>query len=711
MVFMPRLRASRAAAFVLALALAAPARAQNALPAQPGPTAEQLQNLVNTINNPVERQKLVGELQALIAAQQALAQQQPPAPATLLDKLSSGIDALTGEVVAAAQVFVDAPRLIGWLRTQVENKPERDFWIGVTVRLIVIFGVGFVADRATLFVLRPLRLRLADRSGSSVAAQLFLMALVFVLEALPAAAFATAAFVAVPFTRPAFGTRQVARVLIGAILWARVVLAAARVLLLSASAQALYPMTGETRHYLYIWARRFALWAIYGFQLASAAWWLGVPGAIYALILRFTILALAVLGIVFVLQNRRAVADWLRGNSNGGWSVVRQRLADTWHILAIIYVIGTFGVYALNIGGGYLFLLRATVATVVVLLTAALVVRFIERLSRRGFAVSPEQRMRYPTLEARANRYLPAVFYILSTLIYIFAALTVLQAWGISAYSWLGTEESRRATGTVLKIGVVVVTALVAWEAFSSAIERMIVSSEAGATPARAARLRTLLPVLRNTVLIVIVVLVGLIVLSEFGVNIAPLLAGAGVVGLAVGFASQALLKDLIIGIIILAEDTLAVGEVVDVGKGPGVVEGLTMRALRMRDQSGTLVTVPFSEVTTVRNMTRNYAFAVHDVGVVYREDPDRVIAVLKEVAEEMARDPAWTQRVMPPLEVLGLDRFTDSAQVIRVRLKTEPLQQFMVQREFNRRMKKAFDAAGIEMPAANQTHYLPDKP
>ena len=118
--------------------------------------------------------------------------------------------------------------------------------------------------------------------------------------------------------------------------------------------------------------------------------------------------------------------------------------------------------------------------------------------------------------------------------------------------------------------------------------------------------------------------------LSEIGVNIAPLLAGAGVVGLAVGFGSQALVKDLITGLFILAEDTLAVGEVVDVGKGAGVVEAITMRAMRLRDASGTLHTIPFSEVTTIRNMTRDYAYAVHDIGVVYREDPDRVIAVLR---------------------------------------------------------------------------------
>jgi moderate conductance mechanosensitive channel len=225
---------------------------------------------------------------------------------------------------------------------------------------------------------------------------------------------------------------------------------------------------------------------------------------------------------------------------------------------------------------------------------------------------------------------------------------------------------------------------------------------------ARSARARTLLPLLRTAVLIVLVTIVALIVLSELGLNIAPLLAGAGVVGLAIGFGSQALVKDVITGLFILLEDTLAVGEVVDVGKSHiGLVEAISIRTIKLRDMSGTVHTVPFSEVSTVRNMTRDYSYFVADVGVVYREDPDRVVAVLREVAEDLVKDPAWAPFIVEPLEVVGVDRFTDSAVVIRVRLKTLPVKQWPVGREFNRRMKKAFDRHGIEMPAANQTHYL----
>jgi moderate conductance mechanosensitive channel len=688
---------------------AAPAAAPAATP-QPV-SADELQHLVATIEDPAQRKALLAQLRALIAAERGVQQAAPATPATILDTLSAEIDAITGEILAAAQVVVDAPRLVGWIEGQIDSTAARDFWLGVALRLAAIFGVAIIADRVAYFMLRHLQVKIASKPGATAMARLVLILLAIVIELLPVAVFAAAAYFTVPFTQARFGTRKVAHVLIGAIIAARSVLAAARILLLAPSAQLLYPMSGETRHYLYIWARRFTNWAVYGFSVASAAWWLGVPGAIYALILRGTILMLAILGIVFVLQNRRPVADWLRGGTDGGgWRIVRARLADTWHVLAIVYVVGTFGVYVLDVGGGYLFLLQATVVTIVVLLAGALLVRFIQRATQRGFAVSPDVKARYPTIELRANRYLPVLYYISAVVIYTFAALAILQAWGIDAFSWLDTDTGRRATSTSVTIAVVLLAALIAWELFSSAIERYLHSGD-GRPLARSARLRTLLPVLRTTVLVVIVTLVGLMVLAEIGVNIAPLLAGAGVVGLAVGFASQALLKDLIIGLIILAEDSLAVGEVVDVGKASGVVERITMRAMRMRDSAGALITVPFSEVTTIKNMTRDYAYSVHSIGVLYREDPDKVMALLQQVADAMKAEPEWAERVIGPVEMWGLDRFTDSAQVISIRIRTAPLQQWTVQREFNRRVKKAFDAAGIEMPSANQTRYLAAPP
>jgi small-conductance mechanosensitive channel len=708
----------------LCLGWAGPAHAQPAAPAKPAaaaPTApgsvsaDELARLVGTLQDDKARAQLVEELRGLIAAQRGVEEKEAAAnPATLVGHLSEQVDTVSQEILAAASVVVDAPRLVIWFEEQARDEAARQRWLEVALKLSVIFGFAAVAEWVMQTLLRRPARRLAVRSSDHPLLRLLLVLFCAVLEVLPIFVFAAVAAFILPFTQPRFATAQVANVLIHATLWARGLLALARVALISPNAGLLYSLSDETRNYLYIWARRFTNWAVYGYGVSAGAWWLGVPGAIYSLLLRGTVMMLSILAIIFVLQNRASIGDWLRGRKGGtgdgrGWRMLRNRLAETWHIAAIIYIVGLFSVYALKIEGGFGFVLRATVLSVVVLLAAGLIVRFVQRLSRSGFAIRPELKNRFPTLEARANRYLPVLTLVISTVVYVLAALTLLQAWGVNAFSWLESTIGRKVTSGALTIGTVLLVALVSWEFFSSAIERYLGALDGNGQPlARSGRARTLLPLFRTSVLVLIILMVGLIVLSELGVNIAPLLAGAGVVGLAIGFGSQALVKDVITGLFILIEDTVAVGDVVDVGKGhSGVVEAISIRSIRLRDVSGTLHSVPFSEVTTVKNMSRDYSYVVCDVGVLYREDPDRVIDVLREVGEGLSAAADWAAYIIQPLEIFGVERFTDTAMIIRVRLKTVPMQQWAVAREFNRRIKKAFDQHGIEMPAGNQTHYL----
>jgi moderate conductance mechanosensitive channel len=710
------------ASLLLALAGPAPAQSQPSAAAAPAlapapVSADELERLIGTLQDDAARAQLVEQLRGLIAAQRGVEQKQADeSPATLLNNFSAQIDAISGEILAAAAVVVDAPRLIAWVQSQASDIHTREFWLEVGLKLGIIFGAALIAEWFARLLLRRPALRLVSRMSGSMAVQALLMVLQFLIEAMPILVFTGAAYVVLPLVQPHFATARVAEVIIHASLMARLILAVAHVALVSPGAGALYTIGEETRAYLYIWARRITNLAVYGFALATGTWWLGVPGAIYTLLLRGTMLVLGILAVIFVLQNRVAVAEMLRGKGGAGapapgrgWSLLRQRLADTWHVLAIIYIVGTFGSYVLRIEGGPVFVLRATLLSVVVLLAAGLIVRFVRRFSQRGFAVGADVKTRFPLLEARANRYLPVLTVAASTVVYFFAVLTLLQAWGVDAFAWFTTNFGRRITGSLISIVTVLIISLVLWESFVSAIERYLNRIGMDGRPvARSARARTLLPLLRTAVLIVLVTVVALIVLSELGLNIAPLLAGAGVVGLAIGFGSQALVKDVITGLFILLEDTLAVGEVVDVGKGhTGLVEAISIRTIKLRDTSGAVHTIPFSEVSTVSNLTRDYSYFVADVGIVYREDPDHVIGVLRAVAEDLAKDPAWAPFIVEPLDVVGVDRFTDSAVVIRVRLKTLPLKQWPVGREFNRRMKRAFDRHGIEMPAANQASYL----
>jgi small conductance mechanosensitive channel len=504
----------------------------------------------------------------------------------------------------------------------------------------------------------------------------------------------------------------VALTIINANILARIIGAIARVVLSpKASGLRLLTVTDETANYILIWIRRLTAVSVYGYFLAEAGLLLGLTSGVHGLVLRAVGLLVVAMLVILILQNRTAVTDWLKGSGqNSPWASMRQRIANVWHILAIAYVFAVYGVWALSIAGGFQFLLRATVLTVVVVTVVRLVTATLRRAIERGFALSAELKVRFPGLETRANRYLPFLQTLLRGAIYFFATLLLLEVWGMHAFAWLTSEFGRRVFGSLVTVGVILLIAMLLSEVVNELVERYLQRRQGEwHDAARSARMRTLLPLLRNAFRILLVVMVALIVLSELGINIAPLLAGAGVVGLAIGFGAQTLVKDLITGIFILAEDTIAVGDVVDLGGHSGVVEAMTIRSIRLRDHTGAVHTIPFSAVSTVMNMTRDFGYAVFDIGIAYSEDLDRVIDLLRRLGDELRRDKEFVRDIREPIEVMGISRFADAAVIIRVRIKTAPSKQWAVEREFNRRLKRLFEEEHIARanPPAAPTIYL----
>lgn len=225
-------------------------------------------------------------------------------------------------------------------------------------------------------------------------------------------------------------------------------------------------------------------------------------------------------------------------------------------------------------------------------------------------------------------------------------------------------------------------------------------------TPAQVKRADTLSHVIRDVARIMVMIVGGMMVLSEVGVDLKPLLAAAGLGGLAIGFGGQSLVKDVISGFFILLEDSIRVGDIVEIAGVAGVVEDVKLRTITLRDLSGNVHVVPNGVIDKVKNMTKVYSYYLFDVGVAYRESVDEVMVVLKEIAAELQADPAFGSEILAPLEMLGVDQFADSAVIIKCRLKTNPSQQWRIGREMNRRIKNTFDAKGIEIPFPHQTIY-----
>jgi small-conductance mechanosensitive channel len=681
---------------------AAPAAPAIAAPAPASPSIEDLQDLVATLKDDAARAKLVAQLQALIAAQRGI-EPEKPAPPPLFGRLSQQIEAFTGEILAGAAVVVDAPRLFAWLRSQAVHPENRERWVQAGVALILVFGLAALAEVLVRRILSRLLPKMPPRRSDTVPVRVLFAALNLLFDALPVVVFAGVAYAVIALTLDPFGpTRITLSVLADATVETRLLFCLARALLLPIDGGTLVvPIDAETRNYLYIWVQRLLAAGLYGYAIPEAAWWLGVPGALYALMLNLAGLVLAVLAIVFLLQNRTTIAHWISGGADGapsGWSRVRGTFGEIWHLLVILYIVGIYLIYALRIEGGFAYVLRATVASLVIIVVAQLLVRSAQGLSRRGFAIAPDLKARYPTLEHRANRYVPALSVVLSLAIYAAAVFCLLQAWNVPAFSWLGSEVGRRIASRAAAIAAVVVAAFAAWEFFASAIERRLQKID-GDGAQRRTRLRTLLPLLRTALLCLIFLMAVLIILSEIGIDIAPLLAGAGVVGLAIGIGSQALVKDIITGLFILVEDQLAVGDVVDLGRDhAGVVEGISVRTIRLRDLSGVVHTVPFSEVTSVRNLTKDFANVVARITISYREDIDRVVAILRSVTDQLMQDEELRPLILDPFDYLGVDALNELWVVLLLRIRTLPMQQWKVGRAFNRLVKIAFDEHGIAM-------------
>jgi small-conductance mechanosensitive channel len=217
-------------------------------------------------------------------------------------------------------------------------------------------------------------------------------------------------------------------------------------------------------------------------------------------------------------------------------------------------------------------------------------------------------------------------------------------------------------------------------------------------------RIHTLSELLKNTAVTVIWVMALMIALKEVGIDIGPLLAGAGIVGLAVGFGAQNLVRDVVSGFFIILENQVGKGDVAVVNGTGGSVEAVNLRTIVLRDGTGTVHVFPNGTITTLSNMTKDWSAMIFDIGVAYKEDTDRVTEIMKEVAEGLQGDKEFGEKILEPMEIMGVDSFADSAVVIKARIKTKPIQQWSVGREYRRRLKKAFDEKGIEIPFPHRT-------
>ena len=566
------------------------------------------------------------------------------------------------------------------------------------------------ADRAA--VGRPSLQRLKPfQTGWVLVKRLPFILMAMVLDAVPPLVFLGLAtlVLATPLGGNA-NIRLVIATVVNAYVICRLLLVAARGTICAPSPKLrLLHVSNDAASFLSIWFRRIALVIVMAFAVVQIGGLSGMNTYMQHGVGRIFGLVIHIMLVVMVLRRRREVEDWLRGQpqeGHGFWRDLKARVASTWHIQAIVLIVMVWIVYATEVANGIGHPLHLILVTMGLLLLFRIVSIVILGGLDKIFAVGTNTQAgtRYALISARAMRYHAPLRTLVNIGMTVVFFLVLFQSWGVNAWDWF--EVGGLGGRLISSIGTILVTlviAVIVWETINFVMQIYMDDLSQQGAYVRAARLRTVVPVLRNTLLITLLVIITLTALSEIGVNIAPLLAGASIIGVAIGFGSQKLVQDFITGIFLLLENAMQVGDWVTAAGLSGSVENLSIRTLRLRAGDGSIHIIPFSSVSTVTNTNRGLGNASVSVTVSYEEDTDAVGDILKQIALDMRQEEAFKAGMLSDLQLWGVDKIDGTTATLAGQVVCTDSGRWGVQREFNRRVKLAFQEKGIRMmPSAS---------
>ena len=714
---------------------------------------DQARAALEVLNDPKKRAAFTATLQAILQAPgvtqpAAAAPPRPPAAtpkaeesglplvpdslgAQLLVEITSFLSHTADRVTSAAAAVQSVPLLWGWLYVMLTNPLGQAVLFDVSWRLLVVVACGLAAEYA---LRRSLRRPSAQMETAAIAlsrdpeaaedraeagdveappssgrlerslASLhrFWVALGrFGLMLIPLLGVLVVGQIVAGFMP---GGQPASRLVIAAVLGCYVVsnaaILAARIVLCPGMPRLrLVSLADHPADELMRWLKWLIVVSVCGYAIAEVSLLLGLSPVAYEALLRIVGLLVTAGLAVMILRMRRAVGRLLHAApaSDGLAAAVRDRLAAIWHWIALVLLAAVWAVWAADVAVSVAVVAKYVALTVLVLLGTRLLLMGLQSGIDRMRLIGDESSERYPGLDGRLRLYHPVMSAVTRWVVYILAAMTLMQIYGAGALTWLwATTAGQRAMSGLVTLSITILAAVAVWELANAAIERHLTRLLQDAQLARSARLRTLLPLLRTMLLVTISIVAVLMVLSEIGVNIGPLLAGAGILGVAIGFGSQKLVQDLITGIFLLLENALQVGDVVNVAGLAGRVEGLSVRTIRLRAIDGSVHIIPFSSVNSVTNLSRGIGNADVRVAVELDQDTDKVSDVLKAIVTEMREEPEYATKITKDLLLWGVDKIEAGAITVAGQVACTDTGRWPVQREINRRIKLKFHEEGI---------------
>ena len=395
---------------------------------------------------------------------------------------------------------------------------------------------------------------------------------------------------------------------------------------------------------------------------------------------------------LFILRFRRPIGHLIR-NQPLSRRLTRRALSDSLYILGSFWYVPALMLVAVSLfatffsAGDTSTALRQALICAVLLVLCMVINGLVRRHAQRPY----HGQKRHALYSDRLRNFFYTLAHLLVWLLFIELGLRV---WGLSLIRF-AEGDGHEVSVKLFSLGATLLFAWLVWILSDTAVHHALTRSRKGLANARA---QTMMPLIRNVLFVAIFIIALIVALANMGMNVTPLLAGAGVIGLAIGFGAQSLVADLITGLFIIIEDSLAIDDYVDVGGHLGTVEGLTIRTVRLRDIDGIVHTIPFSEIKSIQNYSREFGYAIFRIAIPFSMNIDDAIKLVREVGHKMHSDPLERRNIWSPLEIQGVESFESGSAVLRARFKTAPIKQWEVSRAFNLSLKRHLDEAGLDL-------------
>jgi small-conductance mechanosensitive channel len=683
----------------------------------------ELENLLKTLEDPVERERLITQLRRLLEIQNKINKPErkpdfsPPGPearvSTPYEKLSQWAENLPERVAKYVQA------LPGFASQLKQHLSKKENLVSLAKNASIVFLTLLLALWLRHHLLRRLRnlikrtrppeahtwWRKVSYGAADLGAEFLSVLVLFIVVAVISGLIGWANKLSILL---------IVLVAILSLYW----LALSLVQKLASPEEPVFrllPCGDQMAEYILIWARRLLLYGLFAYAPLWFLEWAGWKGDVIkglTMVYRFGWIALVGV-LLFQLKDR--LSPKIPHVREGKTLYTRIMTTNINWILPRLYpILALFLLFILFVGAiGYTdkasFLLMRTGLSLLIIAFGVGIWAILSFLLGKLFAIGDLVKARFPGLDVMANRYIIFLNFFIKGALTIFVAVLVFQAWGLDLFALITRGFVAKLLGRLLVVGITIGISFSVIQVTQILVARLLAdkTDNQGQVISMGRRGKTFIPLLNNLVRYITFFIAGVIILEQLGINTGPILAGAGIVGLAVGFGAQTLVKDILTGCFIILEDSISVGDVVMAKGTGGLVEAVNLRTIKLRDLAGNVHVIPNSSIETITNMTKEYSRYVLDVGVAYREDVDEVIQVLKEIDEEMRKDPAYGPDILQPLEILGVEEFAASQVTIRTRITTKPIKQWGVAREMRRRIKRRFDELEIEIPFPHTTLYI----